>query len=191
MKRLLFTLKLLAVLLVVDACFKCEGDPLPYSDFKELQINYWGSWNNEIPIGEEFNFVVYPAEIIYMVSNNTGLNLISSAWAREECPQDGHRGFKYGIDSVRVISSANWDVDHFAGSSLNEFVYLEQWWDNALDDTVMLSEVSEIPILQYTGMAFQIRTSPTVDLKHVFHLTYYKSNGETVEGFTDTITWVP
>jgi len=191
MKRLFFTFKLLAVLLVVDACLKCKGDPLPYYDFSALRINYWESGRQEILIGETFTFVVYLDDIKYLASDETGINFVSRAWAREECPSDGYQGIKYPLDSIRVESSTNWDTNYSAGMSLNEFVYLEQWWSNAGADTVTLSDLGGIPMLQYTGVAFQIRTSPSEDLEHVFQLTYYKSNGETVEGFTDTITWVP
>lgn len=189
MKRLLFAFKLFAILLVVDACLKCKGDPLPYYDFNKI-ILYSENGVNEVLNGETFLFTSRMDDVYYLASNNFSLNLISTAMAREECPSDGYEGFKYGIDSISIISSSDWDSTHPAGTNLDELVYFKSIWNDS-GEYGLLSEARNFYIIKENGSSFQIKTSPAEDLKHVFHLTYYKSNGETVEGYTDTITWVP
>ena len=189
MKRLLFTFKLLAILLVVDACLKCKADPLPYYDFEEI-ILYSENGVNEVLNGETFLFTSRMGDVYYLASNDFSLNLTSNAIAREECPTDGWEGFKYGIDSISITSSSDWDSTHRAGTNLDELVYFKRVWNNG-EEYGLLSEARNFYIIKENGSSFEIRTSPTENLKHVFHLIYYKSSGETVEGATDTITWVP
>lgn len=189
MKRLLFTFKLLAILLVVDACLKCDEVYRPYFDFKTLSV-YSSEPSKEVQIGSEFNFRVNLESVYYLASGEYSLGFINSSLAREECLSNGYLGYKYGLDSITVKSSGTWDLEHSAGASLNDIVYARQWWADE-DGFELLSEYNSVILRENRSIEFQIKTSPTEDLKHIFHITYYKSNGEIVEGTTDTITWVP
>jgi len=186
MKRLLFTFKLLAILLIVDACLKCEEVTKPYFDFKSLSVS---GLEESVAEGEEFSFIVYMEDVYYIASAGHSFNLISTVLAREECNSDGYMGYKYGLDSVRVESSGDWDSIHPVGSSLNDIVYIRQWW--SYEEEYKLLAESGLVLQQGRGVEFVIKDAPVEDLKHVFRLTYYKSTGEAVEGSTDTITWVP
>lgn len=188
MKRLLFTFKLLAILLVVDACLKCD-DVLPYFDFQEMSFHYRNG--KEIYVEQDFVLIVSLDDVSYLANVKNNFSLIPSAVATEPCPRNGYDGIKHPLDSIRIVSHANWDSTHQAGSHLNDLFYVEQWWDYDGESHISLPSNQGIPIVENKSTVFQIRTSPTEDLKHVFQLTYYKSNGEIVEGTTDTITWVP
>lgn len=189
MKRLLFTFKLLAVLLVVDACLKCKDDPLPFYDFNSLAFYYSADGIKDVKVGTEFTFIVNLAGLEYMANSGRDLDIIPSAVAREECPSDGYRGVKFLVDSINIKSLEDWDVDHPAGTSLNDLTYFKPLYAT-WEDYELLSDTSSFSLIKEKGCSFQIKTSPTEDLKHVFQLTYYKSNGEIVEGILDTITWI-
>lgn len=188
---MIFTIKLFAVILLVDACLKCDDDVLLYYDFKSIAFNFW--YGTTVENGEPLTFGVDWDDRVYLANKNYSFNLISSSWATENCPRPGENGLKYGIDSLIVISSSDWDSAHPSGSSLNDLVYFKHTWDNAEEEgyTLLLSEGSYYAANFQRGTGFQIKAVPTQDMKHLLRFTYYKSNGESVEGITDTITWVP
>ena len=188
MKRLYFTVKLLAVLLVVDACLKCNDDVLPYFDYQELTMHYRNG--KEIYVGRDFVLSVRLDGFNYLAENNS-FGMIPTMMATQPCTRNGYDGVKYPLDSVRIISESDWDPDHPAGNSLNDVFYVEQWWDYDGEEYIQLGSNQGIPLVEAGSTVFQARTFPAQSLEHVFHLTYYKSNGELVEGVTDTITWVP
>lgn len=190
-KRILFSIKLFAVLFVFDACVKCTEANLPYYElYKTFAIDY--PEGTSLFVGDTFRFDVELNAINFIADNSYSLNIISASLAAKDCPPNGHLGIKNSeIDSISVVSYNDWDSTHLAGSSLNDLVYFKPYWDSDSIDFQLLidADIPGFEFVEQTRSSFKFETSPALDKEHVFEITYYKSNGEILQNRTTDINW--
>jgi hypothetical protein len=114
----------------------------------------------------------------------------------------GYAPGSFGVDftSIDIVSNADFDAGHLAGSSLGDIVMFDgrsykQYIDSGYDDTLLddcriwelVSELTpaQLTLLEYQdGPTLWIQTAPTLSKTHMFTVTMTADDGRV---FSDTI----
>ena len=171
---------------LVTSCLNCP-DVNAYYDFSSLDAEYPNGTN--ISGSQDFILILSESEISYLSDNrNFKFELISSAWATEECPEQGHLGKKFKIDEIIITSDSDWDEFHPAGTALNDIVQFGSTIDDfTIQDNQFLSDINDFGEFNF-GYYFKFNI-PAQDTEHAFNIQVKKSNGGSVSLTTNLVSW--
>lgn len=186
--------KIVFLLIIINGCSDCDDEDLeqtkPYYDIiginsklakitdispiQYIQYEMIDSENDTINFDELFirNFADLRFHAFNTVKNfGTFLN---SAYACEPLPA-GYKGTDEKIDKIIIKSINNFDSNHLAGDTLNDFF-------NYVEGTKIKFSLNDytktFPIQAPMDFGLQLNTKPKLNLKHKFIIEYYQTNGE-------------
>lgn len=171
---------------LVTSCLNCP-DLNSYYDFSSLDIEYPNG--TSISESQDFTLILSESEISYLSDNRKfKLDLLSSAWATEKCPEPGHLGKKFKIDEIMITSDSDWDESHPAGTALNDIVQFGLTIDGSnIQYNQFLSDINDFGEFNF-GYYFKFDT-PAQDTEHTFSIEVKKSNGASVSITTNLVSW--
>lgn len=183
-----------AVVIILAACndgIDCNcPTPIPFFDFESIQLN--GS-DFEIEESEVLEFRVLLEGIEFLALENKkswdfSFSLMPTVMACS-CLEDGFDGLKFPIESISLISNADWNEDLPAGEDLSEFLLSNYY---TADEFVQVSTVINESYFLFPDIdtRVQIQERPSKDQTHTLTLTFTKSNGEIISQFLDEVTWL-
>lgn len=187
-RKSLIALVVYPCLLIFSACW-CDDIEFDYYDFSDLQFYY--TEGTEIASDKHLLFSINDKEFEYLATNTQmNFGLISTTLATQPCPTNGHLGRKFLVTDIDIVSNADFDATHPAGTSLKdilEFGTFNLDTEGNYDFSPMssITEEATYNTLNYFRIA-QRPDSPT----HQFSITVTKSNGTQTTGTTADITWL-
>lgn len=171
---------------LVTSCLNCP-DVNAYYDFSSLDAEYPNG--TSISVSQDFILILSESEISFVTDNRKfNFDLLSSAWATEECPEQGHLGKKFKIDEIIITSDSDWDEFHSAGTALNDIIQFGSTIDGSnIQYDQFLNDVNDFGEFNF-GYYFKFNV-PTQDTEHIFNIQVMKSNGVSVGLTTNLISW--
>lgn len=166
---------------LVTSCLNCP-DVNAYYDFSSMDAEYPNG--TSISGSQDFILILSESGISYLSDNrNFKFDLLSSARATEECPEQGHLGKKFKIDEINITSDSDWDESHLAGTALNDLVQ----FGSTIQYDQFLSDVNDFGEFNF-GYYFKF-DAPAQDTEHTFNIQVKKSNGVSVSLTTNLVSW--
>lgn len=173
------------LLAILEACFlnnDCEEGHLPFYDFNNLEIQCVNG--RQLAVDETLKLTVFETEIEYLARTNRG-SLFSSAMATEQC-EDGDRGKKFLITSLRITSNQDWDDQHPAGTPLDDLVQFSR----LSNDEEFLEQLSGADLFNDHNSGHYLSIPvPENEKRHQFTISVTKANEEVVSITSERITW--
>lgn len=120
-----------AIVLIISYESCCGDSTLPFIEITAVTLE---TPDDQLGDSDTLKLRLLPTDIRFLAEQ---AGIISAAYALS-CPMDGDGGPKYRYTNFEILSDKNFDIDHPAGASLNEYFTLKSTNFNetfTLDDT--------------------------------------------------------
>ncbi|MEM7036464.1 MAG: hypothetical protein AAF570_05735 [Bacteroidota bacterium] len=163
-------------------------DQLDYYDFTRFQVDATQYVGNAInPDNDTTSMNVHIGDWFMVAEAPTpSFSLVPSAHALSCCA--GCRGLKNPIVGLEITSNKDFDAAHPAGTSLNDLaLYINLWGAQTYFPLDTLS--ADFPITDIQTQTFILPTAPDSTGEYIYFIKLTKSNGETLIGNSDIVTY--
>lgn len=162
--------------LIVSCCKDVE-----FIDFTEITFK---SDQTLLIQGDTLSFEIWADDLKYLGAT---LNDFGFSKTMAFSCVEGLDGMKFPVQTVQITSNNDFDPTHLAGTSLND-LFFEKSYNEVSSEQELLPLKAEGFMNQ--GIAdLLLLSSPQLEQRHTFTLTFEKSNGEVVTGTTEEIKW--
>lgn len=179
MKTISLFLALVGSSVLFYGCPICPETTEPY-----YEIGSFDLWINSDLLIEEtdtLSFQIWIDSIFYTASIETPKSYGGDAAFATSCPAPGEEGLKSPIENVDFYTQNTWDVNHPAGSVMNDLITIGGW-DWIADEYVWSNLPDEAWNEEELGNNFRIVSRPETTGEHVLIARIYTKNGKVVEG---------
>lgn len=188
MKSILLFVALVGSSILFMGCPNCRcPEVLPFTSWSDFWLR---PDQAPYPAGiDSLNFTLEVIEMEY-IAQEMPRNYGGDAAMACSCIDAGWRGFKSPLDSLVFTTISDWDVDHPAGSSLNDITQNYDYnyigitpieWTDFDDPTVIDGSAYEY------FFTFRFTSRPAVAGSYDISAKMYFANGATVEGQSMTM----
>lgn len=113
-----FIVHLVAIVLIISYEGCCGDSTLPFIEITAVTLE---TQDNQLEDSDTLKLRLLPVDMRFLARQS---GIIPSAYALS-CPMDGDGGPKYRYTNFEIVSDKNFDNDHPAGASLNEYFTLK------------------------------------------------------------------
>jgi hypothetical protein len=176
MKRII-VITLIYIIPLLHSCVQDCND-VRFYDFSGIELI---TPRPNIAEGDSMVFYVREIDVSYLASEIIGNTALATS-----C-DTGWDGPKHMIEEFELISNADFDSMHLAGTSLNDLVMVSVPDDNFEFFSNIPLEMTDVT--KHLRATMYITQSPTIDLRHQLTLQILKSNGVSHQASTESIRW--